>query len=209
MCIRDRDDMPEVATYAGCAGSQCEVYVNGKEAVDKKPWIVDVNFQALAISSLVHEGENEILIRIKHGGWSGDPQLMVAESRLMGSFSLDQSGTRLLPPRTTIETGSWTEFGYPFYSGTGVYKQTAHIPEFLRGQRVILSVGKPADILEFVVNGASAGVRAWAPYEVDITNLVKPGQNSIEIKVTNSLANMLLSEPKGSGLLKGAVLTIY
>ena len=78
------------------------------------------------------------------------------------------------------------------------------IPHFARGQRIILRAQSPANIVEFVVNGAVAAVRPWAPYEADITALVKPGPNQIELRVTNSLANMLLSQQTPSGLIGGA-----
>jgi hypothetical protein len=201
--------MPEVGAYAGCAGSSCRVLVNGSEAVDRKPWIVDVGFQSIDIRSLIRVGENEIRIVIGHGGWSGDPQLMLAEPRLMGTFSLDESRSKLVPPRTTISNGSWTDQGYPYYSGTATYTQTVDIPEFDRRQHVVLRAASPADLVEFLVNGAAAGVRAWAPFELDITHLVKPGPNLIEIRVTNSLQNLLLSEPRASGLLGGASIVIY
>lgn len=202
------DDIPEVGADAGCAGSNCTVYINGANAADRRGWVLDVNFQSIFIVPLVQKGANEIRIVIEHGGWSGDPQLMVAECRLMGSFSLDDTRTKLLPPREVISDGSWTDQGYPFYSGTGVYRQTIHLPDFLRGQSVVIRAERPADMVEFVINGASAGVRPWPPFELDVTHLVKPGPNVVELKVTNSLANVLTSEPRASGLTGGVEVTI-
>lgn len=203
------DDMPQVGSDAGCAGSNCTIYVNGAEARHTCPWVLDIGFQALDISALARVGDNEIIIVIEHGGWSGDPQLMLAECRLMGRFALDEGRQVILAPHSTIHSGSWTDQGYPYYSGTAAYRQTVRIPEFMRDQRVVLRAEDPADMVEFVVNGASAGVRPWAPFELDITPLVKPGENTIEIKVSNSLANMLLSSPRPSGLLGGARITLY
>jgi hypothetical protein len=41
------------------------------------------------------------------------------------------------------------------------------------------------------VNGKLAEVRAWPPYEVDITRHVKPGRNHIEIELCGSPRNLL------------------
>ncbi len=203
------DDMPTVGAYAGCAGSSCKLFVNGSEITESAGWLIDVGFQALPISSAARPGTNTIKIVIDHGGWSGDPQPMLAECRLMGSFALDTGGTVLVPGHTSIRSGSWTEQGYPFYSGTGVYSQEVEIPEFLRSERVVIAAKDPADMVEFIINGAYAGVRAWAPFELDITPLVKPGINTVEIRVTNSIANALISKPRPSGLLKGVRLLIH
>lgn len=203
------DDMPEVGADAGCAGSNCRVYVNGVEATVRRPRVVDVGFQSLDVHALAQTGPNELRIVIEHGGWSGDPQLMLAEPRLMGTFALESQGARLVAPPARLSTGSWTEQGYPFYSGTGVYAQDITIPDFDRSQRITLRADAPADMVEFMVNGASAGTRAWAPFELDISHLVKPGRNRVEIKVTNSLANTLLSEPRPSGLLGGARVVVW
>lgn len=62
------------------------------------------------------------------------------------------------------------------------FSQTVDIPEFLRIQRVVMSLEEPLDVVEFTVNGAVAGVRLWPPYEMDITALVKPGPNEITLK---------------------------
>ena len=39
------------------------------------------------------------------------------------------------------------------------------------------------------MDGTSAGVRMWAPYEVFFTGPVAPGRHRIEVRVTNSMAN--------------------
>ena len=181
--------------------------VNGAEAISIAECAFDAKYQSIDITPCVQIGLNEIRLSLDYSSASGD-SIDFHGARLMGNFSLDETQSILLPPRSTIGNGSWTDQGYPFYSGTAHYRQSVSIPEFIRGQRVILQADSPADLVEFVVNGASAGVRPWAPYSQDITHLVKSGINEIEINVTNSLANMLLQQPKRSGLLGGARIII-
>jgi hypothetical protein len=57
------------------------------------------------------------------------------------------------------------------------------IPQTSRGESVVLRACDPTGVVEFTVNDIRAGVRAWAPYEVDITHLVSlQGDNMIEIR---------------------------
>ena len=44
---------------------------------------------------------------------------------------------------------------------------------------------------EVLVNGQSAGARLWNPYEWDLTELVRPGENTIEIVVGNLMCSSL------------------
>jgi len=180
------------------------VYVNDIKAEAPRSWVTDISFKAVDISGLVSEGKNIVRMTAERFGWSGDPQPEPARARLMGSFCLAEDRSTLIERRDILTSGSWTDQGYPFYSGSAIYRQVIHIPEFARGQRIIIRAEEPADMVEFIVNEASAAVRPWAPFEVDITPLVKPGPNTIELKITNSIVNMLFNEPKPSGLIGGA-----
>ena len=46
-------------------------------------------------------------------------------------------------------------------------------------------------IAEVSVNGQPATVIAFPPYSTDVTGLIKPGINKIEVKVIGSLKNLL------------------
>ncbi len=195
-------------TKRGIANVDLSVFVNGKQAPKTTKHVANAGFQSFEIGPLVTRGQNGIRVEATHTGGAIHIPPAPAGPRLVGSFSLGQAREELQPPRSRIRSGSWTEQGYPYYSGTCLYRQTVEIPPFLRGQRVVIRADQPGDLVEFVVNGASAGVRAWAPYQVDITALVEPGPNLVEIKVTNSLANALFSEARPSGLLAGARIII-
>jgi hypothetical protein len=51
-----------------------------------------------------------------------------------------------------------------------------------------------------LVNGESAGVRLWPPHVVDVSDRLRTGDNDIEIRVANTLANLLNAEERPSGL---------
>jgi hypothetical protein len=57
---------------------------------------------------------------------------------------------------------------------------------------VKVRLGKWAgSVAEVKVNGKSAGIVGWQPYEADIGSLVRPGENRIEVVVRGTLRNLL------------------
>ncbi|HYM34810.1 MAG TPA: hypothetical protein VET48_05395, partial [Steroidobacteraceae bacterium] len=58
---------------------------------------------------------------------------------------------------------------------------------------IILNLGEVQEIADVSVNGVAVGARWTPPYNFDITSAVKPGENKIEIKVTNRAVNSLIA----------------
>ena len=87
-----------------------------------------------------------------------------------------------------IRPGLWAEFGLPTYSGIGVYKQTVTFTDQEVGRRTTLDLGQVLVAAELFVNGQSAGVRLARPFKFDVTDLIKPGPNTFEVHVANTIA---------------------
>jgi hypothetical protein len=193
----------------GFAGSGWWVFLNG-EAVDATPARsrIDSQMQRLALTPLAREGVNVLAIRLTVTRATDGLLDLV---KIVGNFALsaDRDGWRIVEPRTTVRPASWTEQGYPFYSGRGVYRRTFTLPEAAGDRRVILRPAMTDDVLEVVVNGERAGVRLWAPYEVDITDLARPGENTLELRVANTLINLLEAVPRLSGLAGAPEVALY
>ena len=81
--------------------------------------------------------------------------------------------------------------GYCFYRGTLVYECSfdyKHHDE----DKLLLSMDKIGGIIaRVIINDKEAGTIKWRPLEVDITNYIKPGSNSLRIEITNSCRNLL------------------
>lgn len=92
--------------------------------------------------------------------------------------------------------GDWAKTGaLECYSGGAWYRKTVTLaPEQTQG-RVMLNLGSVAASAEIRVNGKSAGIRVAPPWAVDISALVKSGENRIEVLVYNTLANHYLTIP--------------
>ena len=106
------------------------------------------------------------------------------------------------PAKITLDTlKSWTvnkDEGVKYFSGTAVYTKPFEASKaFLQqGSKFILDLGKVNDIAEVSVNSVPAGLLWKAPYQTDITGLIRKGTNRIEIKVTNEWTNRLVGDMK-------------
>lgn len=82
-----------------------------------------------------------------------------------------------------------------YYSGTAVYKK-----EFIwkgkSNEKFWLDLGIIANIAEVSVNGINCGTIWTFPYKADISEALKKGKNTIEIKITNTWANRLIGDEK-------------
>jgi hypothetical protein len=94
---------------------------------------------------------------------------------------------------------SWTdhpEFGIKYFSGTATYFKTFTVPAELIGpdRRLVLDLGVVREIAQVRVNGKDLGVLWWPPFRLDVTDAVKPGDNSLEVRVTNLWVNRLVGD---------------
>jgi hypothetical protein len=99
------------------------------------------------------------------------------------------------PAQVTLpKLESWTsnpDAGVKYFSGTATYTKTFPAPTTGPGGRVLLDLGDVRDIASVSVNGKSVGM-VWAPpYRVDITDALRPGENRLEVKVTNEWTNRI------------------
>jgi hypothetical protein len=75
-------------------------------------------------------------------------------------------------PVSALRLGDWTEQGLPFYAGSVVYQAKVK-PETVAGGRLVLVVPEYRGVaVRVAVDGVAAGVIAWEPSEVDVTELV-------------------------------------
>lgn len=89
--------------------------------------------------------------------------------------------------------GDWAaNEGLLSYSGGAWYRKTVSIPA---GREVTLDLGGVAASAEVRINGQLAGVKVAPPWTLNISKLVKPGENRIEILVCNTLANHYTTVP--------------
>jgi len=165
-----------------------KVTVNGKP-VSARPgeWWLDRDFGVYDIGALVVEGANSITNEASPMSVHNE----IEPIYLTGDFGVEAQaiGWRLVPA-APLKTGVWKEQRLPFYSHTvsyGANYSFAKVPA-----QVLVQLGKwNGTAAEVRVNGKSAGVIGWQPYELDVTKYVRAGSNRIEVVVYGSLKNLL------------------
>jgi hypothetical protein len=107
------------------------------------------------------------------------------------------------PPHVQVaQLKSWTanaDPGVKYFSGTATYSKSVEAPQawFRPGARLVLDLGTVKDLAEVSINGKAMGIRWKAPYQVDATGVLKPGSNSLVIKITNEWTNRQIGDRVG------------
>jgi len=98
---------------------------------------------------------------------------------------------------------SWTESenpGIKYFSGTATYQNSFKVEAGIGKKAIILDLGEVRDVAEVFINGKSAGILWKKPYQTDISQLVKTGENELKIEIVNLWVNRMtgdmLSDPK-------------
>lgn len=87
-----------------------------------------------------------------------------------------------------IVLGDWRSTVGDSFSGSGIYKTTFIRPEEM-GATMTLDLGTVYHSCEVFLNGESIGVRVMSPYHFEIPiSSIRP-ENTLEIRVSNSVAN--------------------
>ncbi|MGW5360460.1 glycosylhydrolase-like jelly roll fold domain-containing protein [Actinopolymorpha pittospori] len=93
-----------------------------------------------------------------------------------------------------LALGPWADAGLGSHSGGVRYRRQVEV-DAGRGDvvsgRAVLDLGSVRGTAEVTVNGSPAGVRIWSPYRFDLTGLLRPGRNDVEVSVFNTLAPYL------------------
>jgi hypothetical protein len=84
-----------------------------------------------------------------------------------------------------------------YFSGTGIYKTEVDLEESEIGQDIWLNLGDVRAIAGVRINGRDAGAVWTPPWRLNVSELLKAGNNTLEIEVANTWLNRL----KGDALL--------
>jgi hypothetical protein len=140
----------------------------------------------------------------------GAPSRTVAESTEMRLATLEGPWTVRFqadggaPDSITLDKlASWHEnsdAGVKYFSGTGTYTNSIQAPGdwFRKGTRLWLDLGDVKNLAEVSVNGKALGIVWRPPFRVDVTDVLKPGANSLEIRVANLWVNRLIGDEQAA-----------
>jgi len=86
--------------------------------------------------------------------------------------------------------------GIKYFSGSATYAKPLNVPAswIKPGAHIWLDLGSVKNMAEVVVNGKDLGLLWTQPFRVDVTSALKPGANTLEVKVTNGWANRIIGD---------------
>jgi hypothetical protein len=90
---------------------------------------------------------------------------------------------------------SWTERSEPgirHYSGTATYRMNFDCPK--AGNRLWLDLGNVREMARVRLNGTDLGVVWTPPFRVEVTGVVKPTSNQLEVEVVNFWPNRIIGD---------------
>ncbi len=101
------------------------------------------------------------------------------------------------PEKVTLDTlQDWTarpEPGIKYYSGIATYRRAFNLAQGPAG-RTYLDLGTVHDMARVKLNGKDLGVVWCAPWRVEVTGVLKAGDNQLEIEVVNRWPNRMIGD---------------
>ncbi len=172
------------------------VFVNGVEIREWSPAALwDQSNRRYALAGACRPGRNRFHVRVRTSFWN-QPQLglmaftagNIMPVALAGSFIV-LPDNRLAPPPATVQAGAWNEQGYPFFAGTGVYRQAFVLSQL--PVRPVLEVADAGVTVEASINGHDLPARAWRPFRFDLEDRLCAGENHLELRIRGGFGNLI------------------
>ncbi len=173
-----------------------DVLLNGKVVSNRvsRCFYSPLNKQ-VDLTEYAKTGQNTLFVKVKTNEWFRVSPTRVEMPTLpplvlTGSFAATIPGrqTILKPLPKTLLTGDIAPQGFPQYSGEITYIQE------LRGAskcRVLNVEPLHCGSLEVELNGRKCGLRAWQPFLFDCSGKMNSSSNTIAIRLTTALGNLL------------------
>ena len=99
-------------------------------------------------------------------------------------------------PVTFDELTDWTsssDLGIKYFSGTATYSNPFKVKK-IPSTPVYIDLGKVMVMAKVWINGSYAGGVWTAPYRLNISELIKKGENTVKIEVVNNWRNRIIGE---------------
>jgi len=130
-----------------------------------------------------------------------------------GPWSVRFQPGRGAPEAITLDSlTSWSQSndkGIQYFSGTGTYTNAIKAPAewFQKGARFYLDLGDVKNLAEVSLNGKPLGIAWKPPFRIEVTDVLKPGVNALEIRVTNLWVNRLVGDQQADVATKYTMTT--
>ncbi len=133
----------------------------------------------------IQAGENEITLQCSYIN-----KMELEDIFIIGDFAVDLERQIITEPQK-LRLGDWCLQGYPYYGGGIIYKfQYNHAYE--KDTRAVLVLGEHNSVITLIsINGKHVETVPWSAVdEIDITDYLNEGENTISIEVNSSPVNI-------------------
>lgn len=126
--------------------------------------------------------------------------LQLQQPDIAKTLPVDGQWTVSFPDCGTIDSDtlfSWHESSNPdikYFSGTARYTTTFRLKKIDRSTRYVLDLGEVKNLAVVTVNGKRVANLWHAPFKADITDVLRKGDNTLEIDVTNLWVNRMIGD---------------
>jgi len=150
------------------------IYINGNQLSSDmvSGWWVDKSLKTIKFSpSILKTGENELILETTYNQQHPGFEIVY----ILGDFGVNEK-LHIVEKVEKLKIGDWTAQGLLFYSGnvSYVHQIQANVDE---KQKLFIRIPDyRAVAVRILVDGKQAGIIAWQPNELDITEFVKDGQ---------------------------------
>ncbi|MDR3194356.1 MAG: hypothetical protein LBT76_03570 [Tannerella sp.] len=166
-----------------------EISINGHAVAPQAgAWWLDRETGVCPIGEYVKQGENVLALKVS-------PMKIMAEIEpvyIRGHFGVTPAarGWEITAPAATFTLGSWKEQGWAFYPGAVAYTRQFQVDD-PSGRFIVEIEDWKGTVAEVSVNGTVAGIIGFEPYRVEVSGLLKKGENTVAVKVVGSNKNLL------------------
>ncbi|KAA6438997.1 glycoside hydrolase [Dyadobacter flavalbus] len=154
--------------------------------------VIPLKFESWEASFVIFEGKSTATSFTK-------PAVTESEVAVVkGNWKVRFQQGRGAPPQATFKTlvslSENADTGIKYFSGTAGYENRIMLKTVGRNSSYVLDLGDVKNIAEVTVNGKRMGTVWKKPFRIDITNALKPGENLLQISVTNLWVNRLIGD---------------
>jgi hypothetical protein len=139
-----------------------------------------------------------------HGGQLGleprrDEEHVTARTEIPGPWQVRFQPGRGAPEEIEMrQLSDWSQSpdaGIKYFSGQATYRTTFSFDAKLAPDaKVMLDLGQVFVCARVQLNGKDLGVLWWVPFRLEITNIMRPGPNTLEVTVANLWPNRLIGD---------------
>ncbi len=168
----------------GTSLSKSEIYQKDGNTLWKTPFSGSLTYQATS-------GESKV-VKIKV------PEPIGISGNWKVAFPLQNGTSKNKTYKTLVSWSEDSEEAIQHFSGTAIYEKTFNLSKNQISQEnaLELDLGSVSIIAEVILNNKKVATLWKRPFRVLISDFVKQGENTLQIKVTNLWVNRLIGDEK-------------